>query len=263
VSRTARGARPKADALARVRDGYFEASRRPLETLFFLLPMVVLYEVGLSRWLTRGGEIVTNKAHGGVVRLFEIAGVRPDSVGVPLLALPAAGLLATIVAWQLIGRFPWSMRWSAVAGMWLESALLALPLIPLGLLSSGAGRGLMGAMAGPAIEEMDRTSRALMAVGAGVYEELVFRMGIMSAVHMLLSDVAEWKGAGAWITAMVVAAVLFALYHPVDGLQGAALWWRHGFMLAAGLWFGTVFHWRGFGVAAGTHALYDIMALLR
>mgnify|MGYP003332331974 CR=1 FL=1 len=61
----------------------------------------------------------------------------------------------------------------------------------------------------------------------------------------------------------VVAAVLFALYHPVDGLQGAALWWRHGFMLAAGLWFGTVFHWRGFGVAAGTHALYDIMALLR
>lgn len=252
-------ARPKDARVERL--GYFEASRRPLETLFFLLPLVVMYEIGLSRWLTHGGEVVTNRAHGGVIGLFRVAGVKAETLGLPLLALPAVGLLATLLAWQLIGRFPWSMRWSAVAGMWVESLALAVPLIPLGMLSNGAWRGAM-ALAAPAIDGMDGVSRGLMAVGAGVYEELVFRMGIMSALHMLLADVAGWKGSGPWITAMLLSAAAFAAYHPVDGLMGSAVWWRYGFLAAAGVWFGVIYHWRGFGVAAGTHALYDVMALL-
>lgn len=262
MSSATRRSRGRGEAPARARAGYFEDSLRPLETLFFLLPMVVLYEIGLSRWLNHGGEVTTNKAHGGVVGLFRIAGLRPEGLGLPLLALPAVGLLATLCAWQLIGRFPWKVSWRAVGGMWIESAVLAVPLVPLGMLSNGAWWGRIGLAAEPALDGLDGVSRGLMAIGAGVYEELVFRMGIMSAVHVLLSDVAGLKGSGPWIVSMIVAAVAFALYHPVDGLAGAAVWWRYGFLLLAGVWFGLVYHWRGFGVAAGTHALYDVMALL-
>ena len=104
--------------------------------------------------------------------------------------------------------------------------------------------------------------RAAMAAGAGVYEELAFRMVVMGGLHMLLSDVGGWRKPGAWVAAMVVSALLFAVYHPLRGADGAFQWWRFAFLVIGGDWFGTLYHWRGFGIAAGTHAAYDFTALL-
>jgi len=61
---------------------------------------------------------------------------------------------------------------------------------------------------------------------------------------------------------MVVSALLFAVYHPLRGADGGYQWWRFAFLVIGGAWFGTLYHWRGFGIAAGTHAAYDITALL-
>jgi membrane protease YdiL (CAAX protease family) len=95
-----------------------------------------------------------------------------------------------------------------------------------------------------------------------VYEELVFRMAVMGGLHMLISDVAGWRGPRAWIMAMVASALLFALYHPLRLADGGFDAWKFSFLLLGGGWFGTLYHWRGFGIAAGTHAAYDVAALL-
>lgn len=233
-----------------------------METLVFLCPLVVLYEVGLAIWLRQGDAAVTNRAHGGLVGLFRVAGVRAEELGLPLLSLPAVGLALTLLAWQVIGRFPWRFRWSTVAGMAGESVAMAAPLLPLGLLASRFGGGLCAVSGEASLRGMDSVSRLTMAAGAGIYEELVFRMGVMGALHMLLVDVGGWKGAWTWVTAATVAALLFAAYHPLRDASGAVEWWRFGFLAAGGLWFGTLYHWRGFGIAAGAHAAYDITALL-
>lgn len=228
----------------------------------FLLPLLILYEVGLSIWLRHGDTAMTNKAHGGLVGLFRVAGVRAEELGLPLLSLPAAGLVMTLLAWQVIGRFPWRFRWSTVACMGAESVAMAAPMLPLGLLASRLGAGLWAASGDASLRSLDALSRLTMAAGAGIYEELVFRMAVMGALHMLLSDVGGWKGGWTWIVSAAVAAALFAAYHPIRDPSGSIEWWKFAFLFMGGLWFGVLYHWRGFGVVAGAHAAYDITALL-
>lgn len=258
-----RARRPAATLIFR-KKSYAELSRAPLPTLFFLLPLIVIYEFGLMVWLRRGDATLVNKAHGGIVGFFRLFGVRAEDLGLPLLALPAVGLVLTLLAWQVIGKFSWRVHWKTIGCMGVESFAFAAPLLPLGLLMGRAGAALMASMGGDAesIRGLDALQRATMAAGAGVYEELVFRMVIMGGLHMLLSDVGGWKGAGGWVVAMLVSALLFALYHPLRGVEGAFEWWRFYFLLMGGAWFGSLYHWRGFGIAAGTHAAYDFTALL-
>lgn len=241
---------------------YPEASTRPLETLLFLVPLLACYEVGLAMWLRRGAGTLTNKAHGGMVGLFQAFGVRAEDLGLPLLSLPAVGLVLTLLAWQVIGKFPWRARVTTILGMYAESVALAAPLLPLGLLAGRGAERFALASAGAEFAGMDTLTRLSMALGAGVYEELVFRMAVMGGLHMLLGDVAGWKGPRAWVVAMLASALLFALYHPLRLADGSVDAWKFAFLLLGGCWFGTLFHWRGFGIAAGTHAAYDVAALL-
>jgi hypothetical protein len=241
------------------RDGYAEASRRPLETLFFLLPLLGVYELGLASWLRSGGQVVENLAHISLVRLLLVAGVKADQLGLPLLSLPAVGLLLTLLAWQVIGRFPWVVRLPAVAGMYLEGAAMAIPLAAINMAAAGRIGG--GAAAPGLLAGRDLLTRVTVAIGAGVYEELLFRMGLMGAMHMLLADVAGWKGPGSWIAAVVASALLFAGYHGYG--QGASLGaWGFLFLAVAGSWWGLLYHWRGFGIAVGAHIAYDLTVLL-
>lgn len=240
--------------------GYAEASRRPLEILFFLLPMLVLHEVGLLRWLRTGGGVVDVVAHDRLSNLLRVAGVKAEHLGVPLLSLPAIGLVLTLLAWQVIGRFAWIVRLSAVAGMHLEGVAMAVPLAAINLLASGRLGGDAAALG--ALADRDTLTRVTVAIGAGVYEELVFRMGVMGAVHMLLSDIAGWKGPGAWITAVVASAVLFAGYHALGDRAGGPGAWGFSFLVLAGAWWGLLYHWRGFGIAVGAHVAYDLTVLL-
>jgi hypothetical protein len=50
-------------------------SRRPLQILVFLLPLVIAYEIGLAVVLRSSDGVLTNKAHEAILRFFEIFGL--------------------------------------------------------------------------------------------------------------------------------------------------------------------------------------------
>jgi len=243
-----------------LRDGYAEASRRPLETLFFLLPLLALYEFGLASALRRGDATIEVIAQKSAAQLLRAAGVHAENFGMSVLSLPAIGIVLTMVAWQVIGRFAWTLRLPAVLGMYAESAAMAVPLAAINALVTRRIAGdaaSIGALAGQGV-----LTRVTGAIGAGVYEELVFRMCLMGALHMLLADVAAWKEPRAWIAAVASSAALFSWYHawiPDHAPIGA---WGHAFLALAGAWWGLLYHWRGFGVAVGAHIAYDLTVLL-
>ena len=54
---------------------YWSASRKPLQILVFLLPLIILYELGLGLLLRTEGGIITNKAHESLLRFFDAFGV--------------------------------------------------------------------------------------------------------------------------------------------------------------------------------------------
>jgi membrane protease YdiL (CAAX protease family) len=103
-------------------------------------------------------------------------------------------------------------------------------------------------------------------VGAGIYEELVFRLILICALMVLFQDVIGLSHQNAVVLAIMISAALFSAHHHIvwiDGHLGRGApfhWTEFGFRTIAGVYFAVLFAIRGFGIAAGTHAFYDIIA---
>ncbi|MBI1303905.1 MAG: CPBP family intramembrane metalloprotease [Phycisphaera sp.] len=244
---------------------YFEASRRPLEILFFLLPFIAFYEYELVRVLRSPEGLLTNEAHLAILRLFDALGFGPAA-----LSLPGVMLVAILVGWHAARRAPWIVDLGVVARMFLESAILALPLLVLAEASvrllplpdgaAGSAAPLASlAGGGTAFEALPLGARIAVSIGAGLYEELVFRLVFLWIFITLLVDVLGLGRRTGVILSVLLSALGFAIYHPIHGADGALLMQRFVFYFAAGAYFGAVYLVRGFGVVAATHAVYDII----
>ncbi len=111
----------------------------------------------------------------------------------------------------------------------------------------------------------DWTSGALLSLGAGIYEELLFRLIAITLLHLVLTDVLGLRDdLGMWAS-IVIAALGFAFYHfdasQMDEIRGmnAARVGQALYYVLAGVYFGLIFHLRGFGITAAAHAVYDVM----
>ena len=103
---------------------YWEKSRRPLEILLFLLPFIVVYEIGLL-FLLRSEEnlVLTNLAHKGIFKLFDVLGV--SGMG---YILPGLVLVVSLLVLNILEKKPWRVEPRVVGSMWIESILWMIPL---------------------------------------------------------------------------------------------------------------------------------------
>jgi hypothetical protein len=100
-----------------------------------------------------------------------------------------------------------------------------------------------------------------LSVGAGVYEELLFRVLLVGGLYLLFRRVMSRRG-HAYLAAAILGAVLFSYVHYVGPLGDAFTLGSFLFRFFFGLVLNILFLLRGFGIAAWTHALYDIMLVL-
>ncbi|MCJ7778614.1 MAG: CPBP family intramembrane metalloprotease, partial [Sedimentisphaerales bacterium] len=94
-------------------------------------------------------------------------------------------------------------------------------------------------------------------IGAGIYEELVFRLILMSVLMILFQNTLGFERKTSVIISVLLSAGLFSAHHHISSPVN---WVEFGFRTAAGVYFAALFAIRGFGVTAGTHAFYDIIA---
>ena len=93
-------------------------------------------------------------------------------------------------------------------------------------------------------------------IGAGLYEEVIFRLGLFSLLLLLLRLVLL-PSLIAVPLAAIVGALVFAAAHHIHGEPIEPLHFLfRGF---AGLFFTGLYVFRGFGIAVGAHAGYDIL----
>jgi hypothetical protein len=220
---------------------YLEHSVRPLYSLAFLLPFLVVYEVG-TRW------VVTDPVHHTQERViaFNLLLDFFQRLGSTSRYLPAMAVVAILMTWHIARNDSWRLEWRVLGLMALESAAFAAPLFAVSYflsahwpLSAGWGRG------------------AVLSVGAGVYEELVFRLIAFTVLHLVLQDWLKIEATRAYLVMVATSAVLFAAYHY---LGSETFQWRSFvFRTLAGIYFGVLFLWRGLGVTAGTHTAYDLI----
>jgi hypothetical protein len=95
-------------------------------------------------------------------------------------------------------------------------------------------------------------------LGAGVYEELLFRLLLVPGVYYGLRLV-RMPHVFASALAVSGAGLFFSLAHHA-GVPGEPFtWFAFVFRWFAGVAFGWIFVIRGFGIAVGTHTAYDIL----
>jgi membrane protease YdiL (CAAX protease family) len=102
----------------------------------------------------------------------------------------------------------------------------------------------------------------VFSLGAGIYEELLFRLIAIALLHGLLVDVLAMPQQYGAPTVVVLSAIAFALYHfdQFSAMQWTpADWGRFAFYTLAGVYFAAIYMLRGFGIVAGAHAVYDIL----
>jgi membrane protease YdiL (CAAX protease family) len=94
--------------------------------------------------------------------------------------------------------------------------------------------------------------------GAGLYEEVLFRLLLLPAVGWTIARLgAAPRAAATW--SVFLTSVLFAAAHYIGPLGDTFDLHSFAFRTLAGLFFAALFLTRGFGIAAGTHAVYDMI----
>jgi hypothetical protein len=249
-------------------EDYWSQAQRPLAALLFLLPLLIVYELGV---LSLGGEqadLLRNAADCWLRQWLLAAGMMH-----PWL-LPAA-VIGLLGGWHLTARHPWRCSLETLVGMLAESLLFAMMLVLIGQGLHFVFEQTGGVLSLPpsAAVASGPAARALGYVGAGIYEEVLFRLVMLPLCVTGLLIVLPRREAS--IAAVCLTSVVFAAAHYIepggDGwvaavpgalervADGATLRFSFMFRAVAGGLFGVLFLRRGFGVTVGAHALYDLL----
>lgn len=240
--------------------GYFAQSRRPLQILAYLLPLLVAYEICLAFVLhdADAPATLTVEAHRQLLSFFAAFGIAPE------VGLHLGGLVVVLVllAWHLLARDPWRVSGSACVVMGIESILLALPLVAASALVATRLAATQPVGGAPIVESLGLPAQLAISVGAGIYEELAFRMILIAIIHVVVVDVARAPHRTGLLIAVPISALAFTLYHDLQGPDGLLDARRAAFLFAAGIYFGVLYAGRGFGIAVGAHAAYDVITVI-
>ena len=227
---------------------YLSATRHPWPTLLLLLPLIAIYELGI---VYLAGPEREQYRNGADAWLRHITGIKSPFV-VPGAVL---GLWGFLSVWRWTERPPSVL--GVCLGMVIESVMWALGLWVLsrnfGLMLDHFG---IVVSTGPIPNEA--TLQILTYMGAGIYEEIIFRLVIFGGIVFLLR-LAFLPVLFAVPIAMVASALLFAAAHHIGPYGEKMNAFVFLFRTAAGLYFAMLYQFRGFGVAVGAHAGYDVI----
>lgn len=243
---------------------YLENSAAPLTGFIFALPLFIVYHAGLW-WLNTFADLRWANA----VDIAIADGLAKLGMAGPLLSF----ILVVIVflAMHAFSSKPWHWpRASTWFLMILESLLLALPVFVLSRLvvrlldyiPLSAVDGSEGAISWRA--------NLVLSCGAGVYEEFFFRILVMGGLVLVFDKFLGIKSGWKFVAAALIQALLFSATHHLPGSAEEILGFAQAreaipvftFRTVAGVYFAFLYIERGFGIAAGAHAGYDLMVVL-
>lgn len=237
---------------------YWSDARTPLSSLLFLIPWIVVYEFGVLVMGQDQPDVVRNGADFWMRSLLLQLGFGHG------MLLP--GIVVTmLLAWHVLRKNPWQVCFETQIGMLAESLLLAIGLVAVGQCHDILFRQL-AMQQGPAaalnsaamLNSIGPVTRAVSFIGAGVYEEVMFRLLLVPAAFMLFR-MFEFPAKWAAVMSAICTSFLFAVAHHVGPSAEALNLYAFSFRVAAGLFFASIFLLRGFGITVGCHAAYDLL----
>jgi hypothetical protein len=237
---------------------YLDLTRTQTYSLLFALPLLVLYELG-AVLVTERRFGMRNAADVILRELLAVGGVRGTTAFAAVLILLGAGLVVLERRRRRVpvhGRlFPLMLAESAGYALLLGTVIGTATVLLLGDLVR------LQADAGPGMRALPLADGIVLSLGAGFYEELLFRVLLVGGLLALFG----WLGARrrtAAVAAVVLGALLFSAFHYVGPYGDPLRLGSFTFRFLAGVALSGLYVVRGFGITAWTHALYNVFLLL-
>ena len=234
---------------------YSDVTRQVWVSLMFIIPIMGIYEVAIV--LSQAGQ---NNAVNSALK-------------VPFMLLG-----------QLLGRqwIQWFNAFLILLFFWVGClhedrgghvnvklfVFMALESVLWGVLLSGATllplkTVLPNSLAAP-IRSREFVGITL-SVGAGMYEEILFRHLLAGQLCSYLTGSRGWRGpmeAFAVVLSLVLSSGLFSAMHYVGPLGDVFTMTSFLFRFGAGIALGIIYFTRGLGIAVYAHATYDVLLVL-
>ncbi|MDB4916661.1 MAG: Abortive infection protein [Gemmatimonadetes bacterium] len=229
---------------------YWATSKSHRYSLLFALPLLLLYELleAISPIRSQGG-VIRNGADVILTGLFSwLLGPRG-----PLVFMAMVIGVSLFLIWRDTSSGP--LRLATFAKMAAES--LAWAAVFGFVVGAVTMKVLSMSAAGPGDTQV---AKLTLSLGAGLYEELLFRV-VLVALLARGFGVLFGRTLGG-VIATVLGALIFSAFHYMGSLGETFQVQSFVFRAIAGLAFSALYLTRGFGITAWTHALYDIFVLL-
>ena len=229
---------------------YLLKSRTSFYSFLFTLPLFFLYEVNIL-FLSRDDILVVRNGADFLMRnileSFDIYGL----YGLGLVFF--LGLLVTYIFFIkedqqqevnvnfLFIMLAESMLWSVVLYFLLFKFMV--------LLMNPVGKTIL--------------QQVTLAIGAGIYEEFLFRVLLIAGLSGILGFVFMWDKTFKNIIAVVLSGGIFSAFHFMGEYGDFFSMELFLIRFFAGLILGVLYMYRGFGITAYTHSIYDLIVLIR
>ena len=223
---------------------YLHRSSDPVTSCVLVLPLLMLYNAGLTltQWTAlNGADFLTTS----IVQHLGLNGFLYFQAAIALTFIGAIVFLRHKRDFTLNDYIPLLAESSVYAfamGTLILFVLNRADLLNLGWMEGG-----------------EFARNLTISAGAGVHEEMVFRLLLIPSLILMLNRWARMPMRGAAVSAVLISSLIFSLAH-YAGPEAFSLF-TFAYRTLAGIWFALLFLFRGFAVAVYTHCLYDVYVL--
>ncbi|MEM6648031.1 MAG: CPBP family intramembrane glutamic endopeptidase [Bacteroidota bacterium] len=253
---------PLAEPTRTAPTGYFALTRTATYSFLAALPLFVLYEVlillvnngsmsqirvGADVWIKR---VLASMGAGGMLAL----GLVVIAIGVAIVIVERKKQIPLKPKY-----FGWMIGESLVYGVVL-AFIISSVVGWLFFMAPAVTSPLL--FASQTVDQLELSKKLALSLGAGLYEELVFRVILVGGMFWGLKRVMKNRSTtAAYVIAAVVGALIFSWVHYTGSMGDPFTLSSFSFRFLFGLALNALYLVRGFGVAAWTHALYDVLVV--
>jgi len=229
---------------------YFSNTHTPLYSFIFTVPLFIVYEIGIfsvsasSLPLLRNGADVLMRQFMGIFGVYGIYGFSGSFlIGFLLAFLRQKNKLKST---EIKGEYLLKMLFESF--FWALLLWIILSSLPTLLMSTNTALLFQ---------------QIVLAIGAGIYEEFVFRVILITVLAKIFKLLFQWGNSAQKVGAVIIAAVLFSLFHFLGDFGDLPSMELFIIRFSAGLFLGIIYIFRGFGIVAYTHSIYDLVIMVQ
>lgn len=231
---------------------YLNSTKNLANSFIFILPLLVIYEIGIALH----GANIKNTADVVIERFFGLLGKNGSLIFNLLVIILLFISLFYIekntffnpltVITVFILMFIESIAYAIFIGVGISSLVYKI-LFPYVL----------------AIIGIEKSMYIILSAGAGVYEEILFRFILISFLCIIFITLLKMNKYIGKTISVIIGSLIFAILHYIGNFSDNFTYTNFTFRLLSGIILSVIFIMRGLGVAVYTHAIYDLITVIK